>query len=350
MDTARKPHELAAEAAAAQDQARRGGRASRFPKACGPSARPARRCSTAPTSRRTSTSARSAAITIACAPACASTAARPEGRFEIGAEVLPVDPLKFKDSKRYPTACNAARRRHRRGRRAGRHAGRDQDRAGRGRLPSSSSSWAVRWDRWSASASCAACVWRRAAPAVHLHHRQGGARMQEGLFSLMQMAKTTPRSPSWRQPACPSSSVLTDPTMGGVSASFAFMGDVVIAEPNALIGFAGPRVIEQTVREKLPEGLPARRVPAREGRDRHDRRPPRDARQARRPAALLQRARGRLILRRPVRLSSALQPGWPVTRASAAGAPRKPASDRFSSGSIACSVGRWRQLVQRAVP
>ncbi len=83
----------------------------------------------------------------------------------------------------------------------------------------------------------------------------GGARMQEGLFSLMQMAKTTASLTQLAQHRLPFISVLTDPTMGGVSASFAFMGDVVIAEPGALIGFAGPRVIEQTVREKLPEGF-----------------------------------------------------------------------------------------------
>jgi acetyl-CoA carboxylase carboxyl transferase subunit beta len=83
----------------------------------------------------------------------------------------------------------------------------------------------------------------------------GGARMQEGLLSLMQMAKTTTGINQLAQKKLPFISVLTDPTMGGVSASFAFMGDVVIAEPKALIGFAGPRVIEQTVREKLPEGF-----------------------------------------------------------------------------------------------
>jgi acetyl-CoA carboxylase carboxyl transferase subunit beta len=83
----------------------------------------------------------------------------------------------------------------------------------------------------------------------------GGARMQEGLLSLMQMAKTTGMLTKLSQAKLPFISVLTDPTMGGVSASFAFMGDVVMAEPNALIGFAGPRVIEQTVREKLPEGF-----------------------------------------------------------------------------------------------
>ena len=83
----------------------------------------------------------------------------------------------------------------------------------------------------------------------------GGARMQEGLFSLMQMAKTSAALTRLSREKLPFISVLTDPTMGGVSASFAFIGDVVVAEPGALIGFAGPRVIEQTVRQKLPEGF-----------------------------------------------------------------------------------------------
>ena len=83
----------------------------------------------------------------------------------------------------------------------------------------------------------------------------GGARMQEGLMSLMQMAKTTAAIERLAKKKIPFISILTDPTMGGVSASFAFMADIVIAEPNALIGFAGPRVIEQTVREKLPIGF-----------------------------------------------------------------------------------------------
>ena len=83
----------------------------------------------------------------------------------------------------------------------------------------------------------------------------GGSRMQEGLMSLMQMAKTTAALKKLDEKKIPYISILTDPTMGGVSASFAFVADVVIAEPNALIGFAGPRVIEQTVREKLPKGF-----------------------------------------------------------------------------------------------
>ena len=79
--------------------------------------------------------------------------------------------------------------------------------------------------------------------------------MQEGLFSLMQMAKTSAALARYAELGLPFIVVLTDPTMGGVSASFASLGDVIIAEPNALIGFAGPRVIEQTVRQTLPEGF-----------------------------------------------------------------------------------------------
>ena len=83
----------------------------------------------------------------------------------------------------------------------------------------------------------------------------GGARMQEALFSLMQMAKTSAAIEQMRRARVPFVSVLTDPTMGGVSASLAMLGDINIAEPGALVGFAGQRVIEQTVREKLPEGF-----------------------------------------------------------------------------------------------
>lgn len=83
----------------------------------------------------------------------------------------------------------------------------------------------------------------------------GGARMQEGILSLMQMAKTSAAVGRIRENSLPFISVLTDPTMGGVTASFAMLGDIIIAEPKALIGFAGPRVIEQTIRQKLPEGF-----------------------------------------------------------------------------------------------
>ena len=83
----------------------------------------------------------------------------------------------------------------------------------------------------------------------------GGARMQEGIMSLMQMAKTSAALSRLRSAAIPYLSIMTDPTTGGTTASFAMLGDLNIAEPGALIGFAGPRVIEQTIREKLPEGF-----------------------------------------------------------------------------------------------
>lgn len=83
----------------------------------------------------------------------------------------------------------------------------------------------------------------------------GGARMQEGIFSLMQMAKTSSALKKLSEKKLPYISILTDPTMGGVSASFSMLGDVILAEPGALIGFAGPRVIEQTIKQKLPEGF-----------------------------------------------------------------------------------------------
>ena len=91
-------------------------------------------------------------------------------------------------------------------------------------------------------------------PAV-IVSASGGARMQEGILSLMQMAKTSAVIQRLRQEGIPYFSILTDPTTGGVAASFAMLGDVIFAEPRALIGFAGPRVIEQTIRQKLPEGF-----------------------------------------------------------------------------------------------
>ena len=91
--------------------------------------------------------------------------------------------------------------------------------------------------------------------AVIIISCSGGARMQEGILSLMQMAKTSAALQRLAENQLPYISILADPTTGGVSASFAFLGDIIIAEPNALIGFAGPRVIEQTIRQKLPEGF-----------------------------------------------------------------------------------------------
>jgi acetyl-CoA carboxylase carboxyl transferase subunit beta len=91
--------------------------------------------------------------------------------------------------------------------------------------------------------------------AAVIFSASGGARMQEGIFSLMQMAKTSAAIARFREIRKPYISVLLHPTTGGVAASFAWLGDVVLAEPKALIGFAGPRVIEQTIRQKLPEGF-----------------------------------------------------------------------------------------------
>jgi acetyl-CoA carboxylase carboxyl transferase subunit beta len=91
--------------------------------------------------------------------------------------------------------------------------------------------------------------------AALIFSASGGARMQEGIFSLMQMAKTSAALARFRRRARPYISVMLHPTTGGVAASFAWLGDVILAEPKALIGFAGPRVIEQTIRQKLPEGF-----------------------------------------------------------------------------------------------
>ncbi len=91
--------------------------------------------------------------------------------------------------------------------------------------------------------------------ALIIASSSGGARMQEGIFSLMQMAKTSSALSKLSSQKIPYISILTDPTMGGVSASFSMLGDIILAEPGALIGFAGPRVIEQTIKQKLPEGF-----------------------------------------------------------------------------------------------
>jgi acetyl-CoA carboxylase carboxyl transferase subunit beta len=178
-----------------------------------------------------------------------------EGRFEIGAEVLPVDPLKFRDSKKYVDRLAAASE----------DTGEsDAMVVMQGAIKTVPAVVAV-FEFDFQGGSMGSVVGERFVRGVNAAVEQGlpficftatgGARMQEGLFSLMQMAKTTAAITKLSAKKLPFITVLTDPTMGGVSASFAFMGDVVMAEPNALIGFAGPRVIEQTVREKLPEGF-----------------------------------------------------------------------------------------------
>jgi acetyl-CoA carboxylase carboxyl transferase subunit beta len=178
-----------------------------------------------------------------------------EGRYEIGQEVLPVDALKFKDSKKYPERLKAALE----------ATGETDALVVIGGAVMSVPLVAACFEFDFMGGSMGAVVGERFVRGVETAVEQkvpfvsfaatGGARMQEGLLSLLQMAKTNAALTKLAKAGLPYVSVLTDPTMGGVSASFAFMGDVVIAEPKALIGFAGPRVIENTVREKLPEGF-----------------------------------------------------------------------------------------------
>ncbi len=178
-----------------------------------------------------------------------------DGRSEIGATVVPVDSLKFKDSRKYTERLSKA---------ADSTGESDALVVMQGRIHGLQVVVAC-FEFEFLGGSMGSVVGERfvrgvtAAQAQHLPFicitASGGARMQEGLLSLMQMAKTTAAITRLARQRLPFISILTDPTMGGVSASFAFMGDVVIAEPGALIGFAGPRVIEQTVRETLPEGF-----------------------------------------------------------------------------------------------
>ncbi|HOW48016.1 MAG: acetyl-CoA carboxylase, carboxyltransferase subunit beta [Rubrivivax sp.] len=179
----------------------------------------------------------------------------PEGRWEIGQEVLPVDALKFKDSKKYPQRLKAALE----------DTGETDALVVVGGAVMSVPVVAACFEFDFMGGSMGSVVGERFVRGVHAAVEQkvpfvsfaatGGARMQEGLLSLLQMAKTNAALTHLAKARLPYVSVLTDPTMGGVSASFAFVGDLVIAEPKALVGFAGPRVIENTVREKLPEGF-----------------------------------------------------------------------------------------------
>ena len=178
-----------------------------------------------------------------------------EGRFEIGGEVLPVDSLKFRDSKKYPDRLSEAQ---------AQTGESDALVVVQGSIKSLGVVCAL-FEFEFMGGSMGSVVGERFTRGVRVAIEQklpfvcvtatGGARMQEGLLSLMQMAKTTAALTQLAEKRLPFVTVLTDPTMGGVSASFAMIGDVVIAEPKALIGFAGPRVIEQTVRQKLPEGF-----------------------------------------------------------------------------------------------
>jgi acetyl-CoA carboxylase carboxyl transferase subunit beta len=178
-----------------------------------------------------------------------------EGRSELAAEVTPIDSLKFRDSRKYPERLQEAVRETGEADALVVMAGSIRT------IPVVAASFEFEF----MGGSMGSVVGERFARGVQAALDQrcafisiaasGGARMQEGLLSLMQMAKTSAMIARLAEARLPYVSVLTDPTMGGVSASFCFLGDVVIAEPRALIGFAGPRVIEQTVREKLPEGF-----------------------------------------------------------------------------------------------
>ncbi|MCY7305443.1 MAG: acetyl-CoA carboxylase, carboxyltransferase subunit beta [Rhodoferax sp.] len=178
-----------------------------------------------------------------------------EGRFEIGQEVLPVDALKFKDSRRYPERLKEAME----------NTGETDALVVLGGALHTISVVVACFEFEFMGGSMGSVVGERFVRGVETAIEQkvpficftatGGARMQEGLLSLMQMAKTNAALTRLAKKGLPFISILTDPTTGGVSASFAFMGDVVIAEPKALICFAGPRVIESTLRVTLPEGF-----------------------------------------------------------------------------------------------
>lgn len=178
-----------------------------------------------------------------------------DGREEIAADLEPVDRIKFRDTKRYRDRITAAQKQT---------GEKDALIAMSGTLEGMPVV-AAAFEFSFMGGSMGAIVGERFVQAANIALEQrcplicfsasGGARMQEALISLMQMAKTSAVIARLREEGIPFISVLTDPVYGGVSASLAMLGDVIVAEPNALIGFAGPRVIEQTVREKLPEGF-----------------------------------------------------------------------------------------------
>lgn len=178
-----------------------------------------------------------------------------EGREEIAADLEPVDRIKFRDSKRYKDRLAAAQKQT---------GEKDALIALSGTLEGMPVVTAA-FEFAFMGGSMGAVVGERFVQAANVALEQrcpfvcfsasGGARMQEALISLMQMAKTSAVLARLREEGIPFISVLTDPVYGGVSASLAMLGDIIVAEPKALIGFAGPRVIEQTVREKLPEGF-----------------------------------------------------------------------------------------------
>jgi acetyl-CoA carboxylase carboxyl transferase subunit beta len=179
----------------------------------------------------------------------------PEPRTEIGAEMMPVDVLKFRDGKRYRDRLAQAQRKTGENDALVVMSGRVKG------VPVVASAFEFGFMGGSMGAVVGERFVRGINEAVDkkiavvCFAASGGARMQEALISLMQLAKTSAALARLNECGLPFVSVLTDPTMGGVSASLGMLGDVNIAEPNALVGFAGPRVIEQTVKETLPEGF-----------------------------------------------------------------------------------------------
>ncbi len=177
------------------------------------------------------------------------------GREEIGKGLKPVDPLKFKDSKRYKDRVSQAQKQTKEN---------DALVVMQGLLkgrPIVAAAFDFSFMGGSMGSVVGERFVRGVDRSIEIHApfivftASGGARMQESLYSLFQMTKTSAVLTKLAAAGLPYISFMTDPTMGGVSASLAMLGDINIAEPNALIGFAGPRVIEQTVREKLPEGF-----------------------------------------------------------------------------------------------
>jgi acetyl-CoA carboxylase carboxyl transferase subunit beta len=177
------------------------------------------------------------------------------GQDEIAAELEPIDRLKFRDSKKYKDRISQAQRS------TGENEALIVMKGTIKQLPVVASAFEFSFMGGSMGATVGEKFVRAVQVAISERRAylcftaSGGARMQEGLFSLMQMAKTSAALSRYAETGLPFIVVLTDPTMGGVSASFASLGDVIIAEPRALIGFAGPRVIEQTVRQTLPDGF-----------------------------------------------------------------------------------------------
>jgi acetyl-CoA carboxylase carboxyl transferase subunit beta len=178
-----------------------------------------------------------------------------QGQEEIAPHLEPIDRLKFRDSKKYKDRIAQAQRG------TGENEALIVFKGTLDQLPIIVSAFEFNFMGGSMGATVGEKFVRAVNAAIAnrcayiCFTASGGARMQEGLFSLMQMAKTSAVLAKLAAAGLPFIVVLTDPTMGGVSASFGSLGDIIIAEPNALIGFAGPRVIEQTVRQTLPEGF-----------------------------------------------------------------------------------------------